>query len=120
MVIYAVDVETGRARCRLNDYVRNPVLLPEHLVHQRPDAVDVLFADLDEAGPALGEELARHRESVAQIGEVGMDAVAPGIPEGLHLFGLAGEVVEIAILDVARGGRPLEVRVEADAVGGAM
>ena len=42
---------------------------------------------------------------------------APGVAEGLHLLGLAGQVVEVAVLHVARGGRPLEVRVEADAVG---
>ena len=46
-----------------------------------------------------------------------MDAVAPGVAEGLDLLGLAGDVVGLAVLDVAAGGGPLEVTVELDAVG---
>lgn len=46
-----------------------------------------------------------------------MDAVVPGIAEGAHLFRLAGDVVRSAIPHIARGGTPLEVRVELDAIG---
>ena len=46
-----------------------------------------------------------------------MDAVAPGVAEGLHLLGLAGDVLGVAVLHVAAGGAPLEVAVEFDAVG---
>ena len=46
-----------------------------------------------------------------------MDAVAPGVPKSLHLLGLAGDVLGLAVLHVAAGGGPLEVGVEADAVG---
>ena len=46
-----------------------------------------------------------------------MNAVAPGVAEGLDLFRLAGDVVGVAVLDVAAGGGPLEVAVEFDAVG---
>jgi hypothetical protein len=46
-----------------------------------------------------------------------VDAVAPGVAEGFDLFGFAGDVVGLAVLDVAGGGGPLEVGVEFDAVG---
>ena len=93
------------------------VIIPEHLVHQRSHAVHILVADLDEDTAALGQQVARHRQAVAQVGEVGVDAVAPGVAEGLHLFGLARQVVGLAVLHVAAGGGPLEVGVELDAIG---
>src|SRR6201987_5249455 len=69
----------------------------------------------DRAG--VGEEVAGDGQAVAQIGQVGVDAIAPGVAEGFDLLGLAGDVVLVAVLDVAAGRRPLEVRVETDAVG---
>ena len=58
------------------------------------------------------QQIARHGQSVAQIAEVGVDGVALGVAEGFYLLRLAG-----AILDIARGGGPLEVGVEPDAIG---
>jgi hypothetical protein len=49
---------------QFKDDLRDETLLPEHLVHQRPDAVDVLVADLDEAGAGRGQELAGDRQAV--------------------------------------------------------
>ena len=46
-----------------------------------------------------------------------MDAVAPGVAEGLDLLRLAGDVLAVAVAHVAAGGGPLEVGVEPDAVG---
>ena len=48
-------------------------------------------------GAALGQQVAGHGEAVAQVGQVGVDAVAPGVAEGLDLLGLAGDVVGLAV-----------------------
>ena len=79
--------------------------------------MDILIADLDENTAALAEQVARHGQPVSQVSQVGMDAVAPGIAKRAHLFGLAGDMVLGAVLDVAAGGRPLEIGVEFDAIG---
>ena len=69
----------------------------------------VLVADLHEDG-ADGQP-------VTQIGQVGVDTVFPGVAERLDLFGLTADVGLLAVLDVARPGRDLPVRVKFDAVG---
>ena len=53
----------------------------------------ILVADLHEDRAALGEQIARDGQPVAQIGQVGVDAVAPGVAEGADLLRLAGDVV---------------------------
>src|SRR2546425_517890 len=79
--------------------------------------MNIFIADLDEDGAGIREQIAGHGEAVAEVGEVAVDAVAPGVAEGLDLLGLARDVAGVAILDVAAGGGPLEVAVELDAVG---
>jgi hypothetical protein len=79
--------------------------------------VDVLIADLYEDRAGFGQQVAGDGEAVAQVGEVGVDAVAPGVAEGFDLLRLAGDVFGSAVLHVAAGGGPLEVAVEFDAVG---
>jgi hypothetical protein len=79
--------------------------------------VDIFIADLHEDGAGIGEEIARDSEPIPQVGEVAVDAVAPGVAEGFDLLRLAGDVVGLAVLHVAAGGGPLEVAVELDAVG---
>ena len=79
--------------------------------------MDIFIANLHEDGAGIGEEIAGDGEAVAEVGKVTMDAVAPGVAEGFDLLGLAGDVVGVAVLDVAAGGGPLEVAVELDAVG---
>ena len=79
--------------------------------------MDIFIADLDEDGAGVGEEVPSEDESVAEVGEVGVDAIAPGVAEGFDLLGFAGDVIGLAVLDVAGGGGPLEVGVELDAVG---
>lgn len=96
---------------------RTEILLPEHLIHQCADAVHVLVPDLHEDAAAVGEKIVRHGQTVAQVGEIGVDAVAPRVAEGAHLLWLARDVVLRAVLHVAARGAPLEVRVEPDAIG---
>ena len=79
--------------------------------------MDIFIADLHEDGAGIGEEIAGDGEAIPQVGEVAVDAVAPGVAEGFDLLGLAGDVVGLAVLHVAAGGGPLEVAVELDAVG---
>ena len=79
--------------------------------------MDIFIADLHEDGAGIGEEIAGDGEPIPQVGEVAVDAVAPGVAEGFDLLGLAGDVVGLAVLHVAAGGGPLEVAVELDAVG---
>ena len=78
--------------------------------------MDVFVSDLDEYGAGFGEQLAGGGQAVAEVGEVRVDAVAPGVAEGFDLFGFAGDVLWVAVRDVSAGSRPLEVGVEADAV----
>src|SRR6516225_3076980 len=79
--------------------------------------MDVLLTDLNKNTASFGEQIPGHGEPVAEVGEVAMDAVAPGVAERLDLLRLAGDVVGLAVLDVAARGGPLEVAVELDAVG---
>ena len=79
--------------------------------------MDVFVADLHEDGAGVGQQISGHGEAVAQVGQVGVNAVAPGVAEGLDLLGFAGDVVAVAVAHVAAGGGPLEVGVELDAVG---
>ena len=78
--------------------------------------MDVFVADLDEDAAAVGEQVAGDGEAVAEVSEVAVDAVAPGVAEGFDLFGFAGDVFGFAVFDVAAGGGPLEVGIELDAV----
>ena len=79
--------------------------------------MDVLVPDLHEDRAALGQQLPRHRQPIAEVREVGVDPVPPCVPKRLHLLRLTGDVLRLAVLHVATGGGPLEVRVELDAVG---
>ena len=93
-------------------------MLPKHLIHERTHAVDIFIPDLHEDGPGIRQQIAGNGKAVAQIGQVAVDAVAPGVAEGFDLLGFAGDVGGVAILHVPAGGGPLEVAVELDAVGG--
>lgn len=89
----------------------------ENLVHQDSNAVNILVTDLHEDGTALRQQITGNRESVSQIREVRMDAVAPCVSEGSHLLGFAGDVLGLAVSYITAGGRPLEVGIELDAIG---
>ena len=100
-----------------DDYLADEVVLSKHLIHQRSHTMNVLITDLHEDGAGLGEQIACDGKAITQVGEVAVDAVAPGVPKRLHLLRLSGDVGGPAVLDVAAGGGPLEVAVELDAVG---
>src|SRR3989442_6139856 len=98
------------------EYLPTEVIFPKHLIHHRPDAVDIFVADLHKDGTRLGEEIAGDGKAVAEVGKVAVYAVAPSVAEGFDLFRLAGDVVGL-VFHVSAGGGPLEVAVELDAVG---
>ena len=79
--------------------------------------MDILVANLNKDRAALGQQVARYGQAVTQVGQVGVDAVAPGVAKGLHLLRLAGDVLGLAVLHGVTSGGPLEVGVELDAVG---
>ena len=65
----------------------------------------------------LRQQVVGHGQPVTQVAQVRVDAIAPSVPKRLHLLGLTGDVLGLAVLHVAAGGGPLKVGVEADAVG---
>ena len=88
----------------------------EHLIHQQTNAVQVLVADLHEDAAGVAEQLAGHRQAVAQVGEIGVDAERPGVAVRLDHLRLAGQVL-LPVLDVALAELRLKVGGEPDAVG---
>src|ERR1022692_2436607 len=79
--------------------------------------MDVFITNLDEERPGISKQIPGHGQAVAQICEVRMDPISPGIPESLFLLGFACDVCEFPIIDGAAGCRPLEIRIELDPVG---
>jgi len=77
----------------------------------------IFVADLDEAGAGFVEEIAGEEETVAEIGEVGVDAEFPSIAEGADHFWFLGKVFVLAVLDVAAIDERLEIGAITDAVG---
>ena len=77
----------------------------------------ILIPDLHKYRPGIGQQIPRHGQPVPQISQIRMNPIPPGIPKRLHLFRLAGDVVDVAIFYIAAGGGPLEIGVEFDAVG---
>ena len=79
--------------------------------------MDVLIADLHEATPALVQQLARQQQPVPEIRKVRVNAEFPGVPKGANLLRLAGQVLVLAVGDLAPVHEGLEVGAVADAVG---
>ena len=57
--------------------------------------MNVPNASLYKDRSAICEQIARHGQAVTQIGQVRMNAIAPGITKRLHLFRLARDVVSV-------------------------
>ena len=76
----------------------------------------ILITNLHEHRAAFRQQFPRHGEPVPEIAEIRVNPVAPGVAESLDLLGLPGDVFGPAVLDVAAGGGPLEIRVEPDAI----
>ena len=117
VVTYRLDAFRTQTSRLLHENNTRRVLSPKYLIHYASHQVDILVADLDEEASAFGEEFAGEDEAVAEVGEVGVDAEFPGVAEGADLFGLAGGVLGLAVLDVALAGGDLPVGAEVDAVG---
>ena len=58
--------------------------------------VNILIAYLNEYAP-VGCSSSREKETVPQIGQVGVKTEFPGVPVGLNHFWLAGHVLVIAV-----------------------
>ena len=78
--------------------------------------MNVFVRNLNEDGSGIRQEIPDNGQPIPQIRQVGMNAVPPGVPEGLHLLRLARDMINFAVLDIATRGGPLEVGVELDAV----
>src|SRR6266542_1714997 len=76
----------------------------------------VLIPDLDEDRPRVRQQVTRDGQPIPQVCQIGVNAVAPGVAIRSDLLGLARDVRDIAILDVAAGGAPLKVAIELDPV----
>ena len=77
--------------------------------------MQIFIADLHEDAAAVGEKFPRHRQPVAQIGEIGMNAERPGVAISLNHLRLARQVL-LAVFHVALAELRLEVGGEFDAV----
>ena len=77
----------------------------------------VLIPDLHEDRTTIRQQLPRHDQTVPQIRQIRVNPVTPRVPERLHLLRLPADVLRLAVLDVTAGRRPLEVRIELNAVG---
>ena len=63
------------------------------------------------------QRLAHQQQAVAQIGQTGVDAELPGIPEGTDRSGLPGQALVPAVGHVLPVDEGLEVGAVADAAG---
>ena len=65
--------------------------------------MNIFITNLDEDGARISEQIARDGEAVAKVSEVAVNAVPPGIPEGLNLLGLPSDMPGIAVPHVTAG-----------------
>ena len=79
--------------------------------------MNVLIPNLHKDRSTLTQQIPRNRQPIPQIRQIRVNPVPPRIPERLHLLRLAADVFGFAVLHVPARRRPLEVRVELDAVG---
>ena len=77
----------------------------------------ILITNLHKHAPAVGQQFPRQQQAVAQIGQVGMDAQFPGVPESFDHLRLLGQVLVLFILHIPLVHKGLEVRAVLDAVG---
>src|SRR5947209_166786 len=114
MVADRCEFFRGCATRLFEDKLRDELLISKHLVHHGTHAVNIFIADLHEDGAGICEKIAGYSETVAKIGQVAVDAVAPCIAEGFDLLRLTSNLRGVAVLYVATCSAPLEVAVEFD------
>lgn len=79
--------------------------------------MDILIANLHKHTAAFMQKFPCQQKTVAQVGEIGMDAEFPGVTERLDHFGFLGEVVVLAVFDIALVDERLKVGAVFDAIG---
>ena len=79
--------------------------------------MDVLVTDLDEDRSRFSEKVASERELLKHLVEVAVDAPLVGIAKRADHLGIGGQALTI-LLGLSLPHRYLEVRLEADPVGG--
>src|SRR5882672_9111429 len=73
------------------------VLCPKYFIHHGPHTVDILVSDLHKDRPTFGQQIAHRSQAVAEVGQVTVDAVFPGVTKRLHLLGFATDVGLLAV-----------------------
>ena len=63
--------------------------------------MEIIFTDLNEKAPGLGEQLVSYGEAVPEIRKVGVNPELPRIPECANLFRLTGHVLRFPVGDVS-------------------
>src|SRR5690606_618973 len=96
----AYDIRSEASTCAISNHGYE-VLPTEHFVQQLPHMMDVLIRNLHEHAPRLVQKLPRQQQPVTQIRQIGVNAQLPGIPERLDHFRLLGQVLVLAVFDVA-------------------
>ena len=91
-------------------YGCHPVLGAENIIKHHPYTVDVLITDLYKATSALVQEFMRKQQSsIAEIGEVRVDAEFPGVSEGSNLLRFSRQIFIFSVSDLALSHKRLEV-----------
>ena len=57
--------------------------------------MNVFIANLNEDRARIGKQISRHGQTVTQVGQVGVNAVAPRITKGPHLLRLTSDVINL-------------------------
>ena len=76
-----VNGARAKTTCFLNRDKAYKILVPKHLIHQRPHAMHILIPNLHEDRPAVRQQIARHRQPVAQVGEIASESHPARYPE---------------------------------------
>ena len=77
----------------------------------------ILIADLHKYAAAVRQQFPGQQQTVPEIGEIGVDAQLPGVPEGLNHLRLLGEVLVLPVLHIPLVHKGLEIGAVLDAVG---
>ena len=79
--------------------------------------MDIFISNLHKDRAGISQQIPCHGQSVPQVCQIRVNPIPPCVTERLHLFRLARDVVDVAVLHIAAGRGPLEIGVELDAVG---
>ena len=54
--------------------------------------MNIFVADLYENGTGISKQIAGYNQTVAQVSEIAMDSVTPGVTESFDLLWLSGDI----------------------------